>query len=574
MLCQEFGAEDVKLQPHPDPHPSPPPSPFTLSDPMGEVVLPVSALLHASVDRWLPVQGGAGEVHVQASGSARKALSLKQRDSLQINDSKVAIALGWDMPKQGRQAIDLDTSCVALSDRGDVVMAECVYFAQLKSRSGALTHTGDEREGDEDLGQGDDEIIVVDLSKVPSNVKALFCIATVATEGKSFADVKSARMRLIDWSKGVERCRFFPATKGAHTALFMCRITRVGAVGMSAADWSIQTIGEVDHTARDWGTLVPEMRLYMSDLVPNITSTSEHRVAVMRKGGKVKLSDYVPPHCWPPSRVTVGLAWDVTDGVEIDLDASVIVLSKTLGVLDVVFFGKLRSDDGAIQHGGDEREGDAKGDDEKIHINLAAVHPQAAYLCVCINSYSGQELDDVKAAQCRIHLPNQENLALFKISNAAFLDKHVALCVGFLYREPAGTNWCFGIMSEAAQGRTAHDNTDEFQRFLRRSQPTPVEESRPPPAPPAAPLVFHPVVPPAQPQIVNVTVNVIAPSMAVGMPAAPIGGMGGYPPMPGGPMPGMAGMGGYPPMPGGPMPGMPGGPMPGMAGPSEPVPSI
>ena len=53
---------------------------------------------------------------------------------------------------------------------------------------------------------------------------------------------------------------------------------------------------------------------------------------------------------------------------------------------------------------GDEREGDEKGDDEKIHVQLARVHPAAAYLCICINSYTGQELDDVKDAQCRLHV--------------------------------------------------------------------------------------------------------------------------------------------------------------------------
>ena len=50
------------------------------------------------------------------------------------------------MLKAGREAIDLDTSCVALSDRGEVIMEECVYFAQLRSKSGALVHTGDEQE--------------------------------------------------------------------------------------------------------------------------------------------------------------------------------------------------------------------------------------------------------------------------------------------------------------------------------------------------------------------------------------------------------------------------------------------
>ena len=51
---------------------------------------------------------------------------------------------------------------------------------------------------------------------------------------------------------------------------------------------------------------------------------------------------------WPPPRVTVGLAWDVTGGVNIDLDASIIVLDASLKVLDLVFFGNLKSQDGAI----------------------------------------------------------------------------------------------------------------------------------------------------------------------------------------------------------------------------------
>jgi tellurium resistance protein TerZ len=427
------------------------------------------------VDKWLPVvNGGTGEVRIVASCAVRKALSIKGRESMAVGSAVVGLGLGWDMLAGGREAIDLDTSVIAMSAFGEIVMDESVYFANLRAASGAMTHSGDEREGDADLGQGDDELVHIHLDRVPQTVDALFAIATVATEGRSFADVKSARLRVFDGASGEERCRFYPGTKGPHTALFLCRLTRVGRTGSAARDWTMQMIGDVDHTARDWGSLVPELRLYMRDRVPGLTSSEEHRVAVMRKGGRVRLADYVVPGAWPPPCLTVGLAWDVTNGVNIDLDASVIVLSAELKQLDIIFFGKLKSSDGAIVHGGDEREGDEKGDDERVHIDLAKVHPQAAYLCICINSYSGQELDDVKAAQCRLHLPNEQNLALFKLSNAAFLDGYVALCVGFLYRDAtAGPHsWNFGIMAEAAQGRTAHDNVDEFQRYLARSPPS------------------------------------------------------------------------------------------------------
>ena len=97
--------------------------------------------------------------------------------------------------------------------------------------------------------------MTVDLTKLPSSVCALYFIATVASEGRSFADVKSAKMRLVDWTSGEEMCRYYPAMSGAHTALFMCRIARASP----QAAWKMSTIGDVDHTARDWGTLVPEV---------------------------------------------------------------------------------------------------------------------------------------------------------------------------------------------------------------------------------------------------------------------------------------------------------------------------
>ena len=228
-------------------------------DPMGEVIIPLKSL-ESGQSRWYPVRAckgckkAKGELHVSASLVLRRALSLKQRDSVPVTDSVVACCLGWDMADKGRTAIDLDTSCVAVSDKGAILIEECVYFAQLCSRSGAIRHTGDEREGDEDLGSGDDEIIIVDLARVPKNVIALFMVATVATEGRSFADVKSSKMRLVDWTTGTERARYYPATSGAHTALFMCRLARTGST------WSLQTIGGTDHTARDWGTLVPEIK--------------------------------------------------------------------------------------------------------------------------------------------------------------------------------------------------------------------------------------------------------------------------------------------------------------------------
>lgn len=443
-------------------------------DPMGEVVVPLKGLVTGRpLDKWLPLKPykgckkAKGDIHVKVSVACRRSLSLQRGSSTRLRGGTIQVCMGWDMLKGG-VAVDLDTSCVGVDARGNVLMDETVYFADLSNSNGSIRHSGDEREGDEDLGQGDDEIITVDLDRVPRIVRALFFIATVATPGKTFSDVKSSKIRLVDGRTGVEMSRFYPAIKGAQTALFVLRLAR------DKVGWAINVIGDVDHTARDFGTLIPEIKGYMRDLVPGIKIDVNEKVAIMRKGGTIRLREYCPAGSVPES-LTFGLAWDVTEGVNIDLDASVIMLDGNLRLLDIVFFGQLRSKDGAIQHMGDEREGDEKGDDEKIQLSLSRIHPSAVYVAFTINSYSGQELDDVKDAQCHLFdSRTYKDIAKYKLSNTKELDKHTALVMGCLYRDTHSGEWCFRIISEAAQGTTAKDNVDELQNFLKRNPPQPL----------------------------------------------------------------------------------------------------
>ena len=332
---------------------------FDADDPMGEVLIPVRELLHGKVrDEWFPVQpcsgcsDATGELKIKVSTLLRRALTLQPEQSTSLGTGgMIAIGLGWDLVSGKRSfaeaAIDLDTACVALDFQGRVLTEECVYFAQLHSRSGAMRHTGDELEGDEDLGGGDDEVIMVELGRLPPSVCALYLIGTVASEGRTFADVKTAKMRLVNVQSGAEKCRFYPGTGGAHTAVFLGRIAR----SQPGAPWALQAIGEYDHTARDWGSLVPEMMLYSTDLVAGLKPDLSARVAIMRKGGVVRVGDYSPTGR-VPEHLVLGLSWDITAGKNIDLDASAILLDAHLRQIDLVFFGKLGSSDGAIRHGG------------------------------------------------------------------------------------------------------------------------------------------------------------------------------------------------------------------------------
>lgn len=107
----------------------------------------------------------------------------------------------------------------------------------------------------------------------------------------------------------------------------------------------------------------------------------------------------------------------------------------------------------AIAHCGDERSGDKKGDDETVLLKLDAMHPAVAYLGIIINSYSGQELDDVHAAFCHLYDPsNGVDVVRFTMTDCNALDGFTALILGVLYREPASNEWCLRIVGQPAQG--------------------------------------------------------------------------------------------------------------------------
>jgi tellurium resistance protein TerD len=92
----------------------------------------------------------------------------------------------------------------------------------------------------------------------------------------------------------------------------------------------------------------------------------------LSKGGNVSLSKEAPGL----SRILVGLGWDVraTDGSAFDLDASAFVTGadgKVRSDRDFIFYNNLRSEDGSIEHTGDNLTGVGEGDDESIKLNLA-----------------------------------------------------------------------------------------------------------------------------------------------------------------------------------------------------------
>jgi len=102
------------------------------------------------------------------------------------------------------------------------------------------------------------------------------------------------------------------------------------------------------------------------------------------------------------SIVRMGLGWDVAKskgmlgglfgggGDSIDLDASCLMFDEQGSLKDVVWFRQLRSNDGSIQHSGDNRTGAGDGDDETITVDLNKVPATIKTLVFTVNSFLGQ----------------------------------------------------------------------------------------------------------------------------------------------------------------------------------------
>jgi tellurium resistance protein TerZ len=168
--------------------------------------------------------------------------------------SRVVMGLGWDVAKRGGflgglfgggDSIDLDASCVMFDEAGHAV--DTIYYAQLQSRDGSVIHTGDNLTGE---GEGDDEQIRVDLSRVPQNVKTLVFVVNSFT-GQDFGRIENAFCRLVDETTGAEIARYNLSGGGSHTAQVMAKVYRGSEGG-----WDMSAIGE-NASGRTFRDLMP-----------------------------------------------------------------------------------------------------------------------------------------------------------------------------------------------------------------------------------------------------------------------------------------------------------------------------
>ncbi|MGP3685174.1 TerD family protein [Streptomyces sp. IBSNAI002] len=179
----------------------------------------------------------------QAAGSGKINLD-KGRVSLQKNQtvslvkggrpllSQVKMGLGWEPAFRGRD-IDLDASVIVYGPQRNHI--DSCYFGKLSILNGAIKHSGDNLTGE---GAGDDEVIVVDLGRIPADATGL--VFTVNSfSGQKFTEVAKAYCRLIDAASGEELVRFDLTSAEPQTGVMMAKLIK-----QFSGEWEMTAMGD------------------------------------------------------------------------------------------------------------------------------------------------------------------------------------------------------------------------------------------------------------------------------------------------------------------------------------------
>ncbi|MEV6944212.1 TerD family protein [Streptomyces sp. NPDC051172] len=233
-IATDFGV--TVEEPAAPPQPVAPPTP-TMQPPVTPPAPPLSTTPPPPPATPAPAAGppapGTGKINLD---KGRVNLQKNQTVSLVKGGrpllSQVKMGLGWE-PAYGGKDIDLDASVIAYGPQRNHI--DSCYFGKLSILNGAIKHSGDNLTGE---GSGDDEVIVVDLGRIPQEATGL--VFTVNSfSGQKFTEVAKAYCRLLDATTDEELVRFDLTNAEPQTGVMMAKLIR-----QFSGEWEMTAMGE------------------------------------------------------------------------------------------------------------------------------------------------------------------------------------------------------------------------------------------------------------------------------------------------------------------------------------------
>jgi len=133
----------------------------------------------------------------------------------------------------------LDASAFLLGENGKALEdSDFIFYNNLKGRNECVVHTGDNRTGE---GEGDDEQIKINFSKIPPEIHKIAITVTIHdanARGQNFGQVSNAFVRVVNEDTNAEIMRYDLAEEfSVETALVVCELYRYGS------EWKFNAIG-------------------------------------------------------------------------------------------------------------------------------------------------------------------------------------------------------------------------------------------------------------------------------------------------------------------------------------------
>lgn len=137
-------------------------------------------------------------------------INLTKGQRADVGLRKVCVGLGWD-PNAGlsQHEFDLDASAFLLGANGKCPSSDFfVFYNNPASPDGSTASSGDNRGGQ---GDGDDETLTVDLTKIDAQLEQIIFAVTIheADERKqNFGQVRNSFIRVYDAATSEEICKY------------------------------------------------------------------------------------------------------------------------------------------------------------------------------------------------------------------------------------------------------------------------------------------------------------------------------------------------------------------------------
>lgn len=243
-IATDFGVSVEEPAPVPAAAPAAAPVP-----PVPAAAPPVPAAAPAAAPAPAPAPG-SGKINLD---KGRVSLQKNQTVSLVKGGrpllSQVKMGLGWEPAYRGKD-IDLDASVIAYGPNRNHL--DSCYFGKLSILNGAIKHSGDNLTGE---GAGDDEVIVVDLGRLPADATGL--VFTVNSfSGQKFTEVAKAYCRLIDAATNEELVRFDLTSAEPQTGVMMAKLVK-----QFSGEWEMTGLGEFVKSRTVRGMVKPAAKI-------------------------------------------------------------------------------------------------------------------------------------------------------------------------------------------------------------------------------------------------------------------------------------------------------------------------